>query len=45
MISQSQAALLEPNAVVAVSLEPEGGSSTGAPTGPLVYQGVLLQAE
>jgi anti-sigma-K factor RskA len=45
MISQSQAALLVPNAVVAVSLEPEGGSSTGAPTGPLVYQGVLLQAE
>jgi anti-sigma-K factor RskA len=28
--------------VLAVSLEPEGGSRTGLPTGPVVYQGRLL---
>jgi anti-sigma-K factor RskA len=28
---------------VAVSLEPTGGSPTGAPTGPVVYTGVLLR--
>ena len=28
-----------------VSLEPKGGSPTGAPTGPVVYGGVLLQVE
>lgn len=28
--------------VLAVSLEPEGGSPTGLPTGPVVYQGTLL---
>ena len=28
--------------VLAVSLEPEGGSPTGLPTGPVVYQGELL---
>ena len=27
---------------LAVSLEPAGGSPTGAPTGPVLYQGVLL---
>ncbi len=27
---------------LAVSLEPEGGSPTGAPTGPVLYQGVLV---
>ena len=27
---------------LAVSLEPEGGSPTGAPTGPVLYQGKLL---
>ncbi len=27
---------------LAVSLEPEGGSPTGTPTGPVLYQGVLL---
>ena len=30
------------DAVLAVSLEPEGGSPTGLPTGPVVYQGPLL---
>jgi anti-sigma-K factor RskA len=31
-------------ATYAVSLEPEGGSPTGAPTGPVLYTGRLLQA-
>ncbi len=29
------------NGVFAVSLEPEGGSPTGQPTGPVIYQGTL----
>jgi anti-sigma-K factor RskA len=32
------------DATLAVSLEPEGGSPTGAPTGPVVYAGKLIQA-
>jgi anti-sigma-K factor RskA len=31
--------------VFAVSLEPKGGSSTGAPTGPVVFSGPLLQSQ
>ena len=31
-----------PDAVLAISLEPAGGSPTGLPTGPVVYQGALL---
>jgi anti-sigma-K factor RskA len=31
-------------ATYAVSLEPEGGSPTGSPTGPVLYSGKLLQA-
>jgi anti-sigma-K factor RskA len=31
-------------ATYAVSLEPEGGSPTGAPTGPVLFTGKLLQA-
>jgi len=31
-------------ATYAVSLEPEGGSPTGAPTGPVLYSGRLLEA-
>jgi anti-sigma-K factor RskA len=34
---------LTPGRGVAVSLEPPGGSPTGAPTGPVVYTGVLLR--
>ena len=30
-------------ATYAISLEPEGGSPTGAPTGPVLYSGKLLQ--
>ncbi|MGQ0674360.1 MAG: anti-sigma factor [Hyphomicrobium sp.] len=32
------------NATFAVSLEPEGGSPTGGPTGPVLYTGKLVQA-
>jgi anti-sigma-K factor RskA len=32
------------NATYAVSLEPQGGSPTGAPTGPVVFSGRLIQA-
>jgi anti-sigma-K factor RskA len=31
-------------ATYAVSVEPEGGSSTGAPTGPIVFTGKLIEA-
>ena len=31
--------------VFAISLEPKGGSSTGAPTGPVVFSGPLLQSQ
>lgn len=34
--------LLEPGVGMAVSLEPPGGSPTGAPTGPIVYSGSVL---
>jgi len=32
------------SSVLAVSLEPEGGSPTGLPTGPVVFSGKLVQA-
>jgi anti-sigma-K factor RskA len=32
------------SATLSVSLEPEGGSTTGAPTGPIVFVGRLMQA-
>jgi anti-sigma-K factor RskA len=35
-------AAVRPSAALAVSLEPPGGSPTGQPTGPVVYQGRLL---
>jgi len=35
-------AAVEPSAALAVSLEPPGGSPTGKPTGPMIYQGPLL---
>jgi anti-sigma-K factor RskA len=31
------------NATLAVSLEPEGGSPTGAPTGPVVFAGKMIE--
>jgi anti-sigma-K factor RskA len=36
------AQLPPPGAVLAVSLEPPGGSPTGLPTGPVLYQGKVL---
>ncbi len=35
-------AAVRPSAALAVSLEPRGGSPTGQPTGPVLYQGPLL---
>jgi anti-sigma-K factor RskA len=35
------AALAKNNAVLAVSLEPPGGSTTGLPTGPVIATGKL----
>lgn len=34
-----------PDGMFAVSVEPEGGSPTGAPTGPVVYSGRLIPVE
>ena len=34
----------DPNLLLAVSVEPAGGSPTGAPTGPVVYKGKLIPA-
>ncbi|WP_428696360.1 anti-sigma factor [Stappia sp.] len=34
---------LAENSVLAVSVEPAGGSATGAPTGPVVYSGQLIR--
>jgi anti-sigma-K factor RskA len=36
------AQLPPPGGVLAVSLEPAGGSPTGLPTGPVLYQGKVL---
>ncbi|MFJ4117646.1 anti-sigma factor domain-containing protein [Pseudomonas psychrophila] len=40
-LSQSQQQLIRVPVVLAVSLEPQGGSPTGQPTGPVLYQGPL----
>ena len=32
------------SSVLAVTLEPEGGSPSGSPTGPVVFSGKLVQA-
>ena len=40
-LSKSQQQLLGPHVVLAVSLEPKGGSTTGQPSGPVLYQGPL----
>ena len=40
-LSQAQQALLATPLTLAVSLEPRGGSPTGQPTGPVLYQGQL----
>jgi anti-sigma-K factor RskA len=40
-IDQMRAALIQPGTMLAISLEPSGGSATGAPTGPVLYTGVF----
>ena len=40
-LNQEQQALLTAPVTLAVSLEPQGGSPTGQPTGPVLYQGAL----
>jgi anti-sigma-K factor RskA len=40
-LDAGQAAMLARARGLAVSLEPAGGSPTGQPTGPVVYQGRL----
>jgi len=41
VLSQRQQQLIKVPVVLAVSLEPQGGSPTGQPTGPVLYQGPL----
>ena len=41
-LTDVQAAALTSQFLLAVSLEPGGGSPTGAPTGPVLYTGVLV---
>ncbi|MGE8069648.1 anti-sigma factor [Pseudomonas sp. NPDC089569] len=40
-MNESQKALIGKPIALAVSLEPKGGSPTGQPTGPVLYQGAL----
>ncbi|MGV8918959.1 MAG: anti-sigma factor [Pseudomonas sp.] len=40
-LSESQQKLLSKPQTLAVTLEPKGGSPTGKPTGPVLYQGAL----
>jgi anti-sigma-K factor RskA len=39
-----QASLVPPDGVLAISVEPSGGSPTGLPTGPVPYKGAVLPA-
>jgi anti-sigma-K factor RskA len=39
-----QASLVPPGGVLAISVEPSGGSPTGLPTGPVPYKGAVLAA-
>lgn len=39
-----QASLVPPGGVLAISIEPSGGSPTGLPTGPVPYKGSVLPA-
>jgi len=40
-LPRAQAARLTRGAKLAVSVEPAGGSPTGAPTGPVVFAGAI----
>jgi anti-sigma-K factor RskA len=44
-IPKSRFGTLAPDTVLAISLEPEGGSPTGQPTGPVLYTGTLVATE
>jgi anti-sigma-K factor RskA len=44
-IDEMRAALIQPGTTLAVSLEPAGGSASGAPTGPVLFSGVFHLAE
>jgi anti-sigma-K factor RskA len=44
-VPQDKRALLETGITLAVSLEPEGGSTTGAPTGPVLFVGALTTSQ
>lgn len=43
-LADALATLLQQGATVAISVEPQGGSPTGAPTGPVVASGALTPA-
>jgi anti-sigma-K factor RskA len=43
-LDATQLAALAASTKVAVSLEPPGGSPTGAPTGPVLYVGTIAPA-
>lgn len=43
-LANALATLLQQGATIAVSIEPRGGSPTGAPTGPVVASGALTRA-
>lgn len=43
-LADATAGLLKQGATLAITLEPRGGSPTGAPTGPIMAAGELLQA-
>ena len=43
-LAETIAGLLRQGATIAISVEPRGGSPTGAPTGPVVASGALSQA-
>ena len=40
-IDQMRSALVQPGTTLAISLEPAGGSASGAPTGPVLFTGVF----
>lgn len=43
-LAEALATLLQQGATVAISVEPKGGSPTGAPTGPVIASGALTPA-
>jgi len=43
-IPRDRLAGLKPGAILAISIEPTGGSPTGAPTGPVIATGKLSAA-